>query len=146
MKNQKKESIDPVSPEAIKTDNKTPNREKTKRGVEKMYKKISETEFRAAFAKDGCGDKFSPEAFDALYDYYVGLEAATGDPIELDVAEIWDTWKEYPNIEAVKAENAWVEDLDNLKAETDVIEIPIKTRWINDDVVYSGGGLLVKKS
>ena len=72
MKNQKNQ-IDPVSPEAIKTDNKTPfaiifkkNGEKTKRGVEKMYKKISETEFRAAFAKAGCGDKFSPGASDAL--------------------------------------------------------------------------------
>jgi len=122
------------------------NREKTKRGVEKMYKNISETEFKNAFAEAGCGDKFSPEALGELYDYYVKLEAATGDPIVLDVAEIWDTWKEYPNIEAVKAENAWVEDLDNLKAETDVIEIPVKNRWINDDVVYSGGGLLVKKS
>ena len=111
-----------------------------------MYKNISETEFKNAFAEAGCAGNFSPEAFDALYDYYVEVETATGDPIELDVAEIWGAWKEYPNIEAVKAENAWVEDLDNLMAETDVIEIPVKTRWIDDDVVYSGGGLLVKKS
>ena len=111
-----------------------------------MYKKISETEFRAAFAEAGCGDKFSPGALGALYDYYVGLEAATGDPIELDLAEICESWTEYNDLEDFKAENDEIDDLDDLKAETEVIEIPPRLSFGgNEDYRYRGGGLLVRE-
>ena len=111
-----------------------------------MYIKISKSEFRDAFARGGRKDQFSYEALGALYDYYIKLEASSGDPIELDLAEICESWTEYNDLEDFKAENDEIDDLDDLKAETEVIEIPPRLSFGgNEDYRYRGGGLLVRE-
>lgn len=42
-------------------------------------------QFREAFRHSGCGDQFSYEGLEVLFDYLDNLSEDTGEPIELDV-------------------------------------------------------------
>jgi hypothetical protein len=73
-------------------------------------------------------DNFSYEGLNTLYDYLVELEESCDMQIELDVIAICGDFSEYKIDEALEYYQA--DDIDELKHNTSVIEIPNTERII----------------
>jgi hypothetical protein len=83
-------------------------------------------------------NQFSFEGLDALYDYLEGLEADTGEKIELDVIALCCEYTEYDSLEQFRTDydskdedgQYRYNDIEDVKNETSVIEIPGTDKFI----------------
>jgi len=92
---------------------------------------ITLADFRHAFNAYGRNDCFTYAGQEALFDYLEELEDSTGTPIELDIVSLCCKFAEYDAIEDVMNEYPSIENLDDLREKTSVIEFD--------------GGLIVKE-
>lgn len=74
-----------------------------------IFIRLNKETFRKAFHDMGRGNQFSPEALDALFEYYEHAPSAW-EYYELDVIEICCEWTEYHNPEEAERDYG---DLDN---------------------------------
>jgi len=103
-----------------------------------MYQTIGKCQFHDAFKSMGRDDQFSYEGLDALYDYLEQYEEDTGEKIELDVIALCCEYSEYDNLEQFrndydsKDEDGQYQynDIEDIRAETEVIEIPGSEKFI----------------
>jgi len=87
--------------------------------------------FRQAFKSHDRIDSFTYAGQKALFDYLEEFEDSTGTPIELDIVSLCSEFAEYDAIEDVMNEYPSIENLDDLREKTSVIEFD--------------GGLIVKE-
>jgi hypothetical protein len=103
-----------------------------------MYQTIGKCQFHDAFKSLGRDNQFSYEGLDALYDYLEQYEEDTGEKIELDVIALCCEYSEYDNLEQFrndydsKDEDGQYQynDIEDIRAETEVIEIPGSEKFI----------------
>ena len=85
---------------------------------------VGSSEFIAAFL-DIRPDNFSNQALDALFEHLEELSESLEEPLELDVIAICCDVSEYASIEVAKNNyGSMVDDLEDLKNHTTVIELP----------------------
>ena len=87
-----------------------------------MKKNISEWDFIEAFKLMDRGEQYTPEALIALYEYFAELEKSCDIDIELDVIAICCEYTEYADFDEIKDNYYELEDMDDLKNRTQVIE------------------------
>jgi len=68
-------------------------------------------------------ENFSNEALEAMYEYFDDLSEDIGQPFELDVIAICCEFTEYESIKEVVANYDSIEDLEDLRDHTSVIEL-----------------------
>jgi len=68
-------------------------------------------------------ENFSNEALEAMYEYFDDLSEDIGQPFELDVIAICCEFTEYENIKEVIGNYDSIEDLEDLRDHTSVIEL-----------------------
>lgn len=68
-------------------------------------------------------DNFSYEGKRALFDYLEDLSEDTGEDIELDTIAICCEYSEYDSIEEVQAQYPDIKDIEDLRDNTQVIEV-----------------------
>jgi hypothetical protein len=103
-----------------------------------MYQTIGKCQFHDAFKSMGRDDQFSYEGLDALYDYLEQYEEDTGEKIELDVIALCCEYSEYDNLEQFRNDydskdkdgQYQYNDIEDIRAETEVIEIPGSEKFI----------------
>ena len=88
-----------------------------------MYQTITQSDFIEAFSKMGRKDNFSYSGLVALYDYLESYEEDTGEKLELDVIALCCEYTEYSDFAELQGDYNNIEDMDELKDETVVIEI-----------------------
>ena len=103
-----------------------------------MIRTITKTEFVDSFRKwDTYKDNFSYEGLQSLFDYLEELEEGTDTQIEFDVVGICVDFSEYANLQEIQklydGTNIEINNIDDLKDHTQVIEIPNTTRLIIQD-------------
>ena len=76
-------------------------------------------------------DNFSSEALEAMYEYFDDFSEDIGQPFELDVIGICCEFTEYKSIKDVISNYDSIEDLEDLRDHTSVIEL-------------SNGGLVIQ--
>lgn len=87
-----------------------------------MKTTVSKHDFCQAFTDYDRENNFTWEGRQALYDYLTELEEDTGEEMELDVIAICCDFSEYADLEEIKGEYNDIEDLDDLRDHTTVIE------------------------
>lgn len=87
-----------------------------------MKTTVSKSDFRDAFRDYNREENFTYEGLGALYDYLTELEEDTGEEIELDVIAICCDFSEYADLEEIQGEYNDIEDMDDLRDHTTVIE------------------------
>lgn len=87
-----------------------------------MHIQITETMFKDQFVKMGRGESFSHNGLTALYEYFEQLEDDMGKSLELDVIAICCEFGEYTDIEEIAEVYTNIEDIDDLRNNTTVIE------------------------
>lgn len=103
-----------------------------------MIYTMNKTEFVDSFMRwDTYSKNFSYEGLQSLFDYLEELEEDTNTQIEFDVVSICCTYSEYENLEEIEKlyEGTHIEinNIDDLRDHTQVIEIPNTTRLIIQD-------------
>ncbi len=88
-----------------------------------MKMNVNEYIFRDAFISMGRGDNFSYAGLCALYEYLVQLEEDLGVEFELDVIGLCCEYTEYVDFNALLVEYPNIEDYEDLKNTTTVIDI-----------------------
>ena len=102
----------------------------------KMIETVNQNNFTDAFKTYFSGqykDNFSYEGLKALYDYLEGYEEATDKKVELDVIALCCEYSEYKNFKEFQNNYDDIVNLDDLKDNTTVIEIPNSERFIIQD-------------
>ena len=85
---------------------------------------VGSSAFRDAFL-DIRPDNFSNQALDALFEHLEELSESLEEPLELDVIAICCDFSEYASIEEAKNNyGSMIDDLEDLKNHTTVIELP----------------------
>jgi len=92
---------------------------------------VTLADFRQAFMSHDRNDCFTYAGQEALFDYLEELEDSTGTQTELDIVSLCSEFTEYEDIEDVMNEYPSIENLDDLREKTSVIEFD--------------GGLIVKE-
>jgi hypothetical protein len=69
-------------------------------------------------------DYYTPEGYEALFDYLEELSNETGEPFELDVISIVCEFTEYNSFEEFKKDYDKIENLEELQERTFVLELP----------------------
>ena len=87
-----------------------------------MKENVNFYRFEDAFRKMDRNNNFTYEGKQALFDYLEELEEGTGEEIELDIIAICCDYTEYESIEELKKEYDDIEDMDDLRDRTFVIE------------------------
>jgi hypothetical protein len=87
-----------------------------------MKTTVSKHDFCQAFTDYNREENFTWEGRQALYDYLEELESDTGTEMELDVIAICCDFSEYENLEELQKEYDDIEDMDDLRDHTTVIE------------------------
>lgn len=95
-----------------------------------MKKTINQYDFERAFSESNRKNSFSYEGLKALFEYLEELEEDTGEEIEFDIITLCCDFTEYENLDEVKENYNNIETLDNLRDNTQVIEIPETDRLI----------------
>lgn len=99
-----------------------------------MKTTINEYQFEQAFVKAGRGEQFSREALQALFEYIEGLEAETGEDIELDVIALCCEFTEYEDIEDFQSTyGTEYETIEDIEYQTIVIPIARTNGFIIQD-------------
>tara|TARA_R110000787_G_scaffold226130_1_gene333923 strand:+ start:175 stop:468 length:294 start_codon:yes stop_codon:yes gene_type:complete len=93
-----------------------------------MKQTITENQFVDAIIGDDYNN-MSYEGAQALFEYIEEYEDQTGEETELDVVAIRCEWTEYENIEEVSKDYD-IDNLDDLRDNTSVIEVPKSDRLI----------------
>ena len=74
------------------------------------------------FANSDRKNQFSRAALFALFDWHEEMEQVTGKEIEFDPIAICCEWSEYASMEAVREDYPDIEDAEELREHTSVIE------------------------
>lgn len=99
-----------------------------------MKQTVNNHAFIDAFRQAGRADQFSYEGLSALFDYLEELEQDTGEDWELDVIALCCEFTEYISVDkALEEYKHTVDDLDDLRDYTQVIEITGTNRLIIQD-------------
>lgn len=96
-----------------------------------MKTNVSKCDFHDAFINMNRGNNFSPEGLNALYDHMIEYEEGCGIEIELDVIALCCEFTEYGGIEEVKENYGDIENVEDLRDHTTVIDV-------------SNGGLIIQ--
>lgn len=86
-----------------------------------MYVQLTFSDFRDAFQAVR-PDNFTYEGQKALFDYLTDLEEQTGEEQELDVIALCCDYTEYSDLEELQTDYPDIEDMNELKDHTTVIE------------------------
>lgn len=95
-----------------------------------MKATVTEKQFIDAFDFYGRSRNFSNEGRIALFEYLEDYEEFTGEEIELDVIGLCCDYKEFLDIEDLQRNHPKIEDMDELRDHTTVIEIEGTDRFI----------------
>ena len=87
-----------------------------------MKENVNFYRFEDAFRKMDRNNNFSYAGKQALFDYLERLEEDTGKEEELDIIDLCCRYTEYESIEELKKEYDDIEDMDDLRDRTFVIE------------------------
>lgn len=103
-----------------------------------MIRTITKTEFVDSFRNwDTYKDNFSYEGLESLFEYFEDLEDDIDQQIEFDVVGICVDFSEYENLQEIQKlyEGTHIEinNIEDLRDHTQVIEIPNTTRLIIQD-------------
>ena len=101
-----------------------------------MIETVSQNNFIDAFKTYFSGsykDNFSYDGLTALYEYLENFEEDTGDKVELDVIGLCCEYSEYKNFKELQNNYDDIVNLDDLKDNTTVIEIPNSDGFIIQD-------------
>lgn len=94
-----------------------------------MIKTINFSDFIDSFS-DSYKNNFTYEGKRALFDYLENLEEETGEPIELDPIALCCEYTEYDNLMALKVDYSDIKSMDDLRDNTQVIEIEGTDKFI----------------
>ena len=90
-----------------------------------MFDTVSKNDFIEWFKKsEQRNNQFTYEGLDALFDHLEEYEEGTGEKIEFDPIAICCDYSEYANLEEYNENYQPVENLDQIRELTTVIEIP----------------------
>lgn len=87
-----------------------------------MKKNINFDDFCNEFVGSQYENNFTHEGKRALFDYLEEYEQSTGEEINLDIVAICCDFKEYADIEEIKANYNMIKNIDDLYKYTQVIE------------------------
>jgi mRNA-degrading endonuclease HigB of HigAB toxin-antitoxin module len=94
-----------------------------------MKKTINFSDFVDSFS-DTYKNNFSYEGKQALFDYLENYEEETGETIELDPIALCCEYQEFENMDELKASYPDIKDMDDLRDNTQVIEIEGTDKFI----------------
>ncbi len=87
-----------------------------------MIKQINFQDFRDAFNNMGRENNFTHEGQRALFDYLESFAESTGEHVVLDVIALCCDYTEYKNFQEVQENYTNINDIDELRDHTVVIE------------------------
>ena len=88
-----------------------------------MKTTVSKSDFRDAFQRMGRENNFSYDGLGALYDFIEQMDGDCGTESELDVIALCCEFNEYADLAELQQDYTDVESMDELQANTMVIEI-----------------------
>ena len=88
-----------------------------------MKKTVYLDDFRNAFVAYDRANNFTYKGLSALYDYFMDYENDCGIEIELDVIAICCEYTEYKDLEEVQGDYNNIENIEDLRNNTQVIEM-----------------------
>lgn len=94
-----------------------------------MKKTINFSDFVDSFS-DTYKNNFSYEGKQALFDYLENYEEETGETIELDPIALCCEYEEFDDIDELRASYPDIKDMDDLRDNTQVIEIEGTDKFI----------------
>ena len=94
-----------------------------------MIDTVNFSQFCDAFSENR-KDTYTYEGKQALFDYLEQYEEDTGEQIELDIVAICCDYTEFEDFEELKANYNDIEDMNDLRDHTQVIEIENTDRFI----------------
>jgi hypothetical protein len=100
--------------------------------INKMKKTINLYEFREGF-RIRERKNFSYEGLEALYNYLEEYEEETGEAVEFDPIALCCEFSEYENLKELQENYSDIETMEDLRNNTQVIEIPGSDRFIIQD-------------
>lgn len=99
-----------------------------------IVKNIYQSQFIDEFRAYGREDNFSILALETLYEYIDNYSDEIGEPVELDVIAICSEYSEYSTLEEFQEDYGTdYEDIEDIRQETTVIELPYEYGFIIQD-------------